>query len=138
MTSSWPFSRVRVWSRSSILSARPTIWLWVSAGWTTTGLAGLAALEDDRPQLLHRLFHAVEPLGRVLVEGRFVERRLGERRDRRRRRRPAAARTAASRCFSRSVHLGVYRAPSVIAVWALRLWAHASSPVPGSMGCSLP
>ena len=40
-------------------------------------LAGLTALEDDRADLLHRLFHAVETRGGALVQ-RLVEGNLSE------------------------------------------------------------
>ena len=98
--------------------------------------SGLASLEDDGPQLLDRLLHAVQAFRVMLVQG-LVERHLGEGggggceqppRDQGRSQ-PGG---------QPSFHRDVYCAPCVITVRALRSRAQASSPVPVSMGFSLP
>ena len=91
------------------------------------GLTGVLSLEHDGPQLTELPLEAVDPA--ILVGLRRSP--PGERR---RQRDPGEE----TQTRAREGHGGYCWTPAVSAEWALRLCAQASSPVPGSMGCSLP
>ncbi len=125
------------------------------------GLAGVLGLEHDLAQLPQLLLDALDPFfGGIGRLGRHAGAGDAEQDDGRGRRGPkgsgshvrvilcphvenaakldAGKGRTAQRPLALASVCPAYRAPEVMAVWALRSWAQASSPAPGSIGRSLP